>query len=393
MKKILFAFIFILLLNNFNIAFADSKNSEPKVNAQGAVLMDFETGRVLWEKNSHAPMAMASTTKIMTAVTAIENGNLEDTVKVSRRAQNTAPVKMFLKEGEEIKLKYLLYALMLQSSNDAAVAIAEHIGGSVEKFCELMTENAKKLGAEDTVFVTPNGLDSGDHHSTAYDMALIARYALKNEVFNEIINTKNISFKSSRANYDVINKNRLLSEFDGANGVKTGFTGKAGHCFVGSAKRGDMQLISVVLASGWGNKGKEQKWVDTKRILNYGFDNFKYYEAVCTGDDAGEVDVTRAKEKEVGLVFGGGFKVCVKNGDEGKINVVKNIPQNVEAPLENGGKVGTADVLIDGQIVGSVDIVSERAVLRHDFNTSLKKIIARWLNLKTPWDGVTPRGF
>ncbi|MCL2415667.1 MAG: D-alanyl-D-alanine carboxypeptidase, partial [Defluviitaleaceae bacterium] len=239
------------------------ESKEPDVCAQGAILMDFETGRVLWEKNAHEPMAMASTTKIMTAILAIELGNLKDEVVVSRRAEIAPRVKMYLRKGEIIALGDLLHALMLQSSNDAAVAIAEHIGGDVENFCIMMTAKAKEIGAENTVFETPNGLDGENHHSTAYDMALIARYALQNPKFNELINTPQTEVKSSRATYNIINKNRLLREFDGANGVKTGYTGKAGHCFVGSALRDEMQLISVAFACGWGQRGKEQKWIDT----------------------------------------------------------------------------------------------------------------------------------
>ena len=271
MKKIFFSFILAILLPL--TAFAEE---EIKVSAHGAILMDFETGRVLWEKNSKAPLAMASTTKIMTAIVALENGNLDDKVTVSKKAALAPEVKMHLSAGEEITLRDLLYALMLQSYNDSAVAIAEHISGDVASFCNQMTEKAKSLGAKDTVFETPNGLDAGDHHSTAYDLALITSYALKNEKFNEIINTSSYTAKSNLRSYDLYNKNRLLNEFQGANGVKTGFTGKAGHCFVGSAKRGDMQLISVVLASGWGTQGKEQKWIDTKRILSYGFEKYHY---------------------------------------------------------------------------------------------------------------------
>ena len=183
MRKLTVFFIIFCIAFNINVLANNKENKEPNPVAKSAVLIDAETGRILWGKNENEPLAMASTTKIMTAILAIEEGNLNDTVAVSKKATKAPPVKMFLKEGEEIKLKELLYALMMQSSNDAAVAIAEHISGDVEIFCNMMTEKAKQLGAKNTVFKTPNGLDSGDHHSTAYDMALIARYALKNKTF------------------------------------------------------------------------------------------------------------------------------------------------------------------------------------------------------------------
>ncbi len=167
----------------------DDEIAPPKVDAHGAVLMDADTGRVLWGKNENSPLAMASTTKIMTAILALESGRREETVTVSSKAAYAPKVKMFLSPGEKIKLYDLMQALMLESSNDAAVAIAEHLGGTVEGFCARMTEKAKSIGAKDTVFITPNGLDSGNHHSTAYDMALITRYALNVPGFVELTNT------------------------------------------------------------------------------------------------------------------------------------------------------------------------------------------------------------
>ena len=271
MKKIALLLCTILLINmNVNIAAAD----KPQVEAKSAILIDFETGRVLWEKNSREPMAMASTTKIMTAIIALESGKMNDMVTVSTKAAAAPKVKMYLTAGEKISMQTLMQAIMLQSSNDAAVAIAEHIAGSVDAFCEMMTAKARELGAIDTIFRTPSGLDKDDHQSTAYDLALITRYALANKDFVNLINTRSATGTSSLRTYDIMNKNRLLNEFSGANGVKTGFTNKAGYCFVGSAERNGLKLISVVLASGWGQKGSEQKWVDTKRVLGYGFGEF-----------------------------------------------------------------------------------------------------------------------
>ncbi|MDE6182062.1 MAG: D-alanyl-D-alanine carboxypeptidase [Eubacteriales bacterium] len=321
MKKLTVFFIIFLIIFNTTVFANNTENKEPNPVAQSAILIDAKTGRVLWGKNENEPLAMASTTKIMTAILAIEQGNLEDKVVVSKNATKAPPVKMFLKEGEEIKLKELLYALMMQSSNDAAVAIAEHISGDVETFCNMMTEKAKELGAKDTVFKTPNGLDSGDHHSTAYDMALIAKYAIQNQTFLEIINTREISFKTNKSSYNIINKNRLLSEFNGANGIKTGYTGKAGHCFVGSATRGDLTLISVVLASGWGNKGKQQKWIDTKEILNYGFNNFKYETVLKATDCQDILNINKGYKETIPLYYENEVVLPLKNEEISQIKI------------------------------------------------------------------------
>ncbi len=380
MRKRTFLLFFLILLNisNYMVFAYGSTNKEPDVKALGAVLIDFDSGRILWGKNINKPLAMASTTKIMTAILALEKGNLDDTVVVSKRAAIAPKVKMELKEGEKIKLEYLMYALMMQSSNDAAVAIAEHICGSVEEFCAEMTKKANEIGAKDTVFITPNGLDSGDHHSTAYDMALIARYALNNDEFVKIINTREISFKSSVKSYSVINKNRLLSEYKGADGVKTGFTGKAGHCFVGSVKRDNLRLISVVLGSGWGTSGKEQKWKDTKKILDYGFDNFEYRTILNEGDEIGNIEVKRAKEKSVDICYGQSMTVCMKKGDNNP-EIVKKVQDFVLAPAEEGMKVGKAEAFIGNEKVGEVDIILKSSIERHDFKSSVDKLFRNWL--------------
>lgn len=355
----------------------------PKVQAQAAILMDYETGRVLWSKNADAPMAMASTTKIMTAITALEEGDLESVVTVSARAASAPKVKMYLQTGEQHTLGNLLYPLMLESSNDAAIAIAEHLGGDVETFCAHMTERAKELGAKDTVFETPNGLDSGDHHSTAYDMAVIARHALQNEQFRAVIATpsKTITDLTGKRTYTFNNKNRLLWEVDGAIGVKTGFTGKAGHCFVGAVERDGRTLISVVLASGWGTAGKAQKWSDTKQIISYGFAAFSPVEVLTAETAAEPVSVTRARETEVGTKLAESLTLPLTEEEKGEVTVRYHLPESLEAPLTAGQTIGKAEALLNGEVLGEVPIVLTADIARHDFETSLRKIIEYWLHM------------
>lgn len=353
-------------------------DNTPDVNALSAVLIDADTGRVLWGKNENEPMAMASTTKIMTAIITLENADIQDKVTVSKNATLAPPVKMHLQQGEELTLEQLLYALLMQSSNDAAVAIAEKVGGSVENFCQMMNKKAIELGCTDTEFVTPNGLDKGNHHSTAKDMALIGAYAIKNEEFIRISNTQNVSFTSNKKNYSIVNKNQLLNSYNGAIGIKTGFTGKAGHCFVGAAKRGDVTLVSVVLASGWGTAGKAKKWSDTREILNYGFDNYKKYSII--GDNT-DICVDKAKVSKTVLEYKNSVELLLNENERNSIKFENSVPDMIEAPINAGDKIGVGKIYIGNEKVAEVDIIATESIEKHSLGNSFNKIIKDWIKL------------
>ncbi|MCL2702100.1 MAG: D-alanyl-D-alanine carboxypeptidase [Defluviitaleaceae bacterium] len=380
--KPLIACVVLLLILLFDYD-AVSGAAPPRVEARGAILVDFESGRVLWERNSDTELAMASTTKIMTAILCLENGNLSDTVTVSRKAAAAPKVKMYLSEGEKISLETLLYALMLQSSNDAAVAIAEHLADSVEEFCLMMTEKARSIGAVHTVFETPNGLDAGDHHSTAYDLAVIARYAMNNEQFVNLINTREYTGNSNRRTYFIHNKNRLLSEYSGANGIKTGFTGKAGYCFVGSAKRDDLWLISVVLGSGWGGRGREQRWADTRQLLNYGFNNYSVETILHEGNTAGSVGIERSKTPAVSVVYDETVKFPLTAQEKERIRLFPDLPGSVRAPVNIGDKIGVCSIYLDDEKLAEIDVLAAGAASRHDLKTSMEKVISALLEIFT----------
>ncbi|MCL1842248.1 MAG: D-alanyl-D-alanine carboxypeptidase [Defluviitaleaceae bacterium] len=376
MKK--FAGIIIFIIAGFASTVAvncEEKPEKPDVAAFGAILMDAETGRVLWGKNEYEPLAMASTTKIMTAILALESGRINETVTVSSKAAGAPKVKMYLSAGEKVRLGDLMLALMLESSNDAAVAIAEHLSGSVADFCAEMTEKARQLGAKDTIFETPNGLDAGEHHSTPYDLALITRYALTVPGFIELTNTPHASFQSDRRGYSFNNRNRLLHEYSGANGVKTGFTNKAGHCFVGAAKRDGMQLISVVLASGWGERGKAQKWKDTKSVLNYGFDNYEFITIVEAETLAGDLQITRSRTPVVPLAFDHGVRIPLANHEKHDVYIEFYYPAQFQAPVQTGDAIGTARIFIGTDFYHEIPLHATADATRHDFKTSLEKIL------------------
>lgn len=366
--------LFFCFFYIFNLAVY---GEEPQVAAKSAVLMDMDSGRVLWGKNENEPLSVASTTKIMTAIIALERGNPEKIVKVSKKATLAPPVKMHLKEGEEIRLYDLLLAMMLQSYNDSAVAVAEAVCGSTEEFCRAMNLKAGELGCRDTYFETPNGLDKGNHHSTAADMALITRYALENDDFVKLVNTPSAAFKTSKSSYSFINKNRLLREYEGAIGGKTGFTNKAGQCFAGAAKREDEAYVSVVLASGWGSVGKEQKWIDTKRVLDYGFDNFQVKEIISEGQSVGEIAVERGDCESVGLACRDFVRLTV--GNDEKITYKAEIPQSLRAPVKKGQRIGTYRAYIGDECVAQSAVVCTDNVDKQGFRAYIEDIFNNFI--------------
>lgn len=339
--------------------------AEPAVSAQGAALMDGNSGRLLWGKNAEEPLAMASTTKIMTAILVLENADLEDVVTVSKNAARQPEVHMKLKEGEQWKVGDLLSAMMLRSYNDTAVALAEHVSGSVEAFCQQMTQKAKQLGAEDTIFGSPNGLDSQipfeKHHATAKDMSLIATYALQNEGFCNIIAQPEITIDevTGKRQCQVTNADRFLKEYEGAMGVKTGFTNKAGHCFVGAAEKNGVRLVTTVLGSGWGTTGKEKKWTDTKALMNYGFDTFFPYEAVAEGQNCGEVSILHSKVDSVGAVLKEGYEGLFSEEEQENLQLHISLPERVEAPIQVGQKLGTAQLSLENELLVEIPVVAD----------------------------------
>jgi D-alanyl-D-alanine carboxypeptidase (penicillin-binding protein 5/6) len=259
----------------------DLAKANPPIDthAAGAALIDVVSGRILYNKMGDVPMKIASLTKIMTAIVAIEYGNLADTVKVGKNAYKKEGSSIYLKLGEEMSLNHILYGLMLRSGNDAATAIAEHVGGSVEGFVYLMNEKAALIGMSHSHFNNPSGLDDkGDHYASANDMAKLTAYALKNPVFQEIVKTKmkKVPNPNEKWDYTWFNKNKMLSLFDGADGVKTGYTKLAKRCLVSSATRGGQQLVAVTL-------NDPNDWADHARMLQYGFNNFPLKTIVYKG--------------------------------------------------------------------------------------------------------------
>ena len=357
-------FTFLILMRS-SVSVLAEEETELRLYARSAILVDAATGRILYEENGHEVMPMASTTKIMTCILAIESGKLEEYVTVSANADGQPKVRLGLKEGERYKLKDLLYSLMLESHNDTAVAVAEFVSGSVEKFADEMNAKAESLGCEDTFFVTPNGLDATKngkvHSSTAYDMALIASYALENEIFRTIIGTGQYTFweADQKKQYTVYNKDSFLTMYDGAIGVKTGFTNDAGYCFVGAVEEGNARFVSVVLACGW-PPNKSWKWADTKVLMDYGTQNY-VYKTFISDAEYESITVERGVENKVDL--------CVKReeiglllGAEEEITVEYTLEKSIMAPVEQGMIVGYEKYVLEGEILAEYPIVTAESV-------------------------------
>lgn len=247
-------------------------NNEPQIHSRAVLILDTKSNTVMYEKNGYSKRAMASTTKIMTAIVVLENAKLTDTVEISRKAGGTGGSRLGLKAGDKISVNDLLYGLMLRSGNDAAVALAEHVGGSIEGFAKLMNKKAKELGLTNTNFVTPHGLDSQEHYTTAYELAQLTNYALKNKKFASIVNTKTTSITINGQARVLSNTNELLGNLYGVDGVKTGFTNNAGRCLVTSTTREGHQIICVVL----GADTKKIRTQDSVKLIEYAFKNFEY---------------------------------------------------------------------------------------------------------------------
>lgn len=351
------------------------------IYSKGSVLIEKDSKRVLYEKNAHEKMAMASTTKIMTCMVALESGKLDEIVTVSKRAARAPKVKLNLKVGEKQKLGDLLYSLMLESHNDTAVAIAEHIGGSVEQFCMMMTEKAKAIGAKNTCFETPNGLDSEAHYSTPYDMALITAYALDNPDFVKIINTTQISIPTTQVEgsiqHDLTNKNRFLSQYEGAKGVKTGYTSKAGHCFVGAAEKDHMELIGVALGAGWDSKGKARKYTDVIKLMNYGYNNYKKYKVLDRGEEKGILQVLNGKEEQVNLYVNETIILPLTEHEKDTLELKKTVMEEVEAPIKENQIVGKIEVVCNGKVLKKVDLLTKQKVDKATLLDKIKKFFEK----------------
>lgn len=348
-----------------------SKNAAevPILNSRRCVIFDRTSKTIMYGKNEELRSAMASTTKIMTATIALENGNLQDEVTIDRKAAGTGGSRLGLKRGDKITLNDLLYGLMLRSGNDAAVAIAEHIGGSVEGFAELMNQKATELGLKDTHFVTPHGLDSSEHYTTALELAKLTDYALKNEKFAKIVATKSTTISINGNPRQLSNTNELLGVLNGVIGVKTGFTNGAGRCLVTETKRGDMDIIVVVL----GADTKKDRTKDSIKLIEYAFSNFTKVnikeKAIEEFEKWGRINkkrilIIKGQKDTISLDIGKINTEAIPVKETDKLEITINTINQLEAPVEKNTKVGTIIIKLNDNIIDSIDIVCGEKIER-----------------------------
>ena len=319
------------------------------LSAEHAIVVDAATGRVLFQRRAEEQSLIASTTKIMTALVVCEQCNVLDRMRIPREAVGIEGSSMYLREGEILTIQELLYGLMLQSGNDAAVALAIYCGGTVEGFAEMMNDKARRLGLENTHFENPNGLDSPGHYSTARDLAVLAAYAMENPIFAKTVSTRSVQIGQRY----LTNHNKLLWQLEGADGVKTGFTKAAGRILVSSATRDGRRLICVTINA-------PDDWRDHKTLLEDGFARYEQRQLVYAGQRIGSVAVLNGAETSVGLIAEEDFSYALAEGEQ--VTVSLSEPGFVYAPVCRGQEAGYAHILVDGNPVGKVSVVFESTV-------------------------------
>lgn len=326
------------------------------ISAKHAIVLEAESGEIVYEKNARIKAPMASTTKIMTALVAIENGDLDKRISIPKEATGIEGSSIYLKEGEMLTLRDLVYALMLESANDAACAIALEIGGSVEEFSRMMNEKAKEIGLKSTNFTNPHGLDNDEHYTTAYDLATLALYAMREPVFEEIVSTKKhvipLGDDGSRV---LINHNKLLRLFEGAIGVKTGFTKKSGRCLVSCAERDGVRLICVTLNA-------PNDWNDHKYLLSSSFDGFERIHLAEAEDYTLSLGCINGEKDSFLCSNTDSLSVTLKKGNRNNIRAVTEYDRLISAPIKKGEKIGRIAFYCGERLIGECPLYSLESV-------------------------------
>lgn len=331
----------------------------PWVTADSAVLIDQESGAILYAKAEHVRRAPASTTKILTALLAISYGKMEDVVVVSRRAASTPGSSVYLRPGDRLTLGELLKGVLMCSGNDGSVAVAEHLAGSEAEFARRMTIKARELGAMNSHFRNAHGLRAVGHYTTAYDLALLARRAIQNRTFASLVSTRqsSMTWQDRQKVMQLSNTNRLLWSLEGADGVKTGTTSQAGKCLVASASRGGRRLIAAVLHS-------DDRWGDAARLLEYGFKNFAVLKGVQAGQVLATVSIRGAKTRHLGLAARASVSITIPAGQEALVHRMIEVPRELKAPVKAGATIGRVGVFFGDQELASTDLVAVTSVKR-----------------------------
>ena len=395
--------IFIILINS-TIVFADLEDTEgnvnintikqeviqttsnitdsPKLNSRIALVYDRASGRILFDKNGNKTTPMASTTKIMTAIVVVENSNLSDIVTIDSKSAGTGGSRLGLKKNDKITVNDLLYGLMLRSGNDAAVALAIHVGGSVDGFAELMNKKARELNLTSTHFMVPHGLDMDGHYTTAYELAKMADYALKNEKIKEIVSTKTCTININNSSKVISNTNELLGSVSGVYGVKTGFTNGAGRCLVTACKRDSLDIITVII----GADTKKIRTSDSMKLIEYSFKNCQIINIKQKVEEQFEkwrelnenriiINKGKVSKVELNLESIGFEKMAVKNTQVDNIIIEINSLYYLEAPIEKNKIIGTVKIMLGKETIGILQIYNKNEIEKKDVKSYLMEFL------------------
>ena len=354
-------------LDTLNTLQVNSNTNSINLNSKYGIVFDRTSKTILFEKNAYDKTAMASTTKIMTAILAIENAKLTDITKISKKAANTSGSTLGINANSEMTLESLLYGLLLRSGNDCAVAIAEHISGSTENFANLMNVKAKELNLKNTNFVTPHGLDATNHYTTTYDLALLTDYALNNETFYKIVGTNRAQISLGNSTKSINNTNELLNRIDGVYGVKTGFTADAGRCLVSACKRNNFDIIVIVLGAGT----KSQRTTDSINLINYTYKNFEMYnfeELINSSFKSfienyyNEIIINKAVDNPIFELKKINFLLPIDKKDIDNFKISTYTLNYIDSPISSNFKIGVLQLYVNNMPVLSVDITIKNAI-------------------------------
>ena len=383
MKKIVsFIMAMIIAIIPMNLSFANEENTQLSVSSKSAILMDIGSGQILYEKNAHDKLPPASVTKVMTMLLiceALDSGKitLNDSVQISENAASMGGSQIFLEPGEVQKVDTLLKGIAVASANDGCVAMAEYIAGSIESFVDMMNAKAKELNMKDTNFVNTNGLPVDNHYTSAHDIALMSRELLKHDVIHKYLTTwmDQVVVGKKQATVGLANTNKLIKHYQGATGVKTGFTQQAKYCLSASAKRGDTHLVAVTL----GAETSPERFKDATSLLNFGFANYESVKLCSKDDNIATLTLDKADDKKINLVAKDDLSVLIKKGGNKDFTRKVKVSENPTIPIKKGTSLGYVEIYQGKTLVGKVDLVNTKDIQKASYLKMLQRVIDEML--------------
>ncbi|WP_286311371.1 D-alanyl-D-alanine carboxypeptidase family protein [Romboutsia ilealis] len=383
MKKLIsFIMAIVIAIMPMNLSFANEGNDPLSVSSKSAILMDVGSGQILYEKNAHDKLPPASVTKVMTMLLiceALDSGKitLDDSVQISENAASMGGSQIFLEAGEVQKVDTLLKGIAVASANDGCVAMAEYVAGSVESFVDMMNAKAKELNMKDTNFANTNGLPVDNHYTSAHDIALMSRELLKHDVISKYLTTwmDQVVVGKKQTTVGLANTNKLIKHYQGATGVKTGFTQQAKYCLSASAKRGDTHLIAVTL----GAETSPERFKDATSLLNFGFANYESVKLCSKNDNIATLTLDKADEQKINLVAKEDLSVLIKKGGNKDFTRKVKVNENPIIPIKKGTSLGYVEIYQGKTLVGKVDLVNTKDIQKASYLKMLQRVIDEML--------------